>query len=246
MTRSFVSAFVGPALSLRLIVAAMITVASLPGAQQGDEGQKLIQASDCSSCHAVDREVVGPSYSEVAKRYVGQTDAVEKLATRVREGGSGMTPHPDLTEAQRKEMVTWILSQKDSDAARSQGGTKLYAYTLKDGATIQLDFPVMVDGPGPKVTKDVFHGYQLWNSYCYRCHGTDATGGQLAPDLRRSLAAGMKQPEFLSVTMAGRQEKGMPSWAGFLSEQDVVHIYKYAKGRSLGLVPSGRPPSEQD
>jgi hypothetical protein len=26
----------------------------------------------------------------------------------------------------------------------------------------------------------------------------------------------------------------------------VVHVYKYVKGRSLDLIPSGRPPSEQD
>jgi hypothetical protein len=38
----------------------------------------------------------------------------------------------------------------------------------------------------------------------------------------------------------------MPAWAGFLSEEDVVHVYKYAKGRSLELIASGRPPSEQD
>jgi cytochrome c len=108
-----------------------------------------------------------------------------------------------------------------------------------------LDFPLFIDAKGPKVTKDVFHGYQLYNSYCYRCHGTDATGGQLGPDLRRSVAS-MKQREFLSVAMTGRKEQGMPAWAGFLSEKDVMDVYKYVKGRSLELVPSGRPASEQD
>ncbi len=57
---------------------------------------------------------------------------------------------------------------------------------------------------------------------------------------------GMKQRDFLSVAMAGKKEQGMPSWAGFLSEDDVVHIYRYVKGRSLDLVSSGRPPSAQD
>ena len=56
----------------------------------------------------------------------------------------------------------------------------------------------------------------------------------------------MNQPEFLSVAMEGRKEKGMPGWAGFLSEKDVVDVFKYVKGRSLDLVPPGRPPSEQD
>jgi cytochrome c len=230
-----------------LPAAATLIVASLAGAPQAeDDGEKLMKGSDCSSCHAVDREIVGPAYRDVAKRYAGQSDATEKLAAKIREGGGGMTPHHDLTEAQRREIVKWILSQAGTVGSPVQAEAKLYTYTLKDGTTVQLDFPMFVEGKPQKVTKDVFHGYQLYNSYCYRCHGTDATGGQLGPDLRRTLAAGMKQQGFLSVAMEGRQEKGMPAWAGFLSEEDVVHVYKYVKGRSLELIASGRPPSEQD
>jgi cytochrome c len=143
-------------------------------------------------------------------------------------------------------MAAWILSQKGTASGAAAISPKLYSYKLKDGANIQLDFPLFVAGNSQKVTKEVFHGYQMYNSYCYRCHGTDATGGQLGPDLRHSLTAGMKPREFLSVAMSGRKEKGMPAWAGFLSEEDVVHVYRYVKGRSLDLVPSGRPPSEQD
>jgi len=223
--------------------AVFIYFAALAAAAMGQDAPKLIQASDCSSCHAVDRQVVGPAYSEVSKRYAGQADAVDKLSAKIRDGGGGMTPHPDFTDAQRTDIAKWVLSQKPSAAGQAEA--KLYTYTTKDGAAVQLDFPLFVDGKGPKVTKDVFHGYQLYNSYCYRCHGTDATGGQLGPDLRRSVTQ-MKQQDFLSVAMTGRKEQGMPAWAGFLSEQDVVHVYKYVKGRSLELVSSGRPPSEQD
>jgi cytochrome c len=227
-------------MKVRLCGAAMILAASL-GAQENAE--KLMKDSDCSGCHAVDHEVVGPAYSAVAKRYAGQSGAAEKLAAKIRDGGSVMTPHPDFTDAQRREIALWILSQKESVAPQAE--SKTYSYTVKDGSSVQLDFPMFVEGKAPKVTKDVFHGYQLYNSYCYRCHGTDATGGQLGPDLRRSVAT-MKQQQFLGVAMAGRKEQGMPSWAGFLSEDDVIHVYKYVKGRSLDLVPSGRPPSEQD
>jgi len=221
-------------------LACLLAVAA---AAQAQDAEKLIKASDCSSCHAVDHQVVGPAYSDIAKRYAGQADALAKLAAKIRDGGGGMTPHADMTEAQRQEIAKWILSQTAAPA--SQGPAKTYAHTLKDGTSVQLDFPMFVEGKTPKVTKEVFHGYQLYNSYCYRCHGTDATGGQLGPDLRRSVGS-MKQQQFLSVAMEGRKEQGMPSWAGFLSEDDVVHIYKYVKGRSLDLIPSGRPPSEQD
>jgi cytochrome c len=233
---------------MKIAAAALIGALSLMGAPtpEGENAERLIKASDCSGCHAVDRQVVGPSYSSIAERYRGQTDAVEKVVTKIRDGGSGMTPHPDLTDAQRREIAQWILSQKGPTATSFQSEAKSYPYTLKDNTAVQLDFPLFVEGKAPKVTKEVFHGYQLYNSYCYRCHGTDATGGQLGPDLRRTLTAGMKQREFLSVAMEGRKEKGMPGWAGFLSEDDVVHVFKYVKGRSLDLVPPGRPPSEQD
>jgi cytochrome c len=208
----------------------------------GQDAQKLIQASDCSSCHAVDHQVVGPAYSDIAKRYAGQPDAPDKLSAKIRDGGAGMTSHPDLSDAQRTEIAKWILSRT---AFATNQAVQTFSYTLKDGTTVPLDFPLFIDAKGPKVAKDVFHGYQLYNSYCYRCHGTDATGGQLGPDLRRSVG-GMKQLEFLSVAMTGRKEQGMPAWAGFLSEKDVIDVYKYVKGRSLDLVPSGRPASEQD
>ena len=229
-------------------VAIMIMVASLAGAPQavapqaGSDAEKLIQASDCTSCHAVDQEIVGPAYSSVAKSHAGDAGAPEKLAAKIRDGGGGMPPHPKLTDAQRLEIAQWILGRTGAVEAAPAS----ISYTLKDGSAVSLDFPIYADAKGPKVTKEVFHGYQLFNSYCYRCHGTDATGGQLAPDLRRSLSAGMKRQEFVAIAASGRPDKGMPSWAGFLSGDELLHIYQYVKGRSLDLVPSGRPPSTQD
>lgn len=69
-----------------VIFASALTIAVL-----GQDAPKLIQASDCSSCHAVDHQVVGPAYNEIAKRYAAQTDAPDKLAAKIRDGGGGMT-----------------------------------------------------------------------------------------------------------------------------------------------------------
>jgi cytochrome c len=231
---------------LRRGVLTIVMISAAAASAAAQDAEKLIKDSDCSSCHALDRQVVGPAYAAIAKSHAGQTDAVEKLAAKIRDGGNGMTPHPDLTEGQRTAMAKWVLSQTASATAAGESETKTFPYKLKDGTTVNLDFPLFLEGQGPKVTKEVFHGYQLYNSYCYRCHGTDASGSQLAPDLRHSLAVGMKQRDFLSIAMAGKKEQGMPAWAGFLSEDDVVHIFRYVKGRSLDLVSSGRPPSAQD
>ena len=143
-----------------------------------EEVDKLIQASDCKSCHDIDRKVVGPTYRDIAKKYAGQTDAPEKLAHSVRQGGSGnwgqipMTPHPNVKDADLTRIVAWILSLKEvsADAAPIPSG-KEYSYKLKDGKTAKLAYPLFIDGSDTKVTKDVFRGYELFNSYCFRCHG---------------------------------------------------------------------------
>jgi cytochrome c len=236
-----------------LAVAIFTTQTSSPAAvrQNPADAERLVAAADCSSCHAAGRKVVGPSYNDIAKRYAGQNDASAKLAQSIRQGGSGnwgtvkMTPHPDLKDEQLAQIVAWILSLNDAGPAPAPEGRQ-YKYTLHDGKTVTLDFPLFAEGSDKKVAKDVFKGYQLYNSYCYRCHGTDATTSELAPDLRRFAESEKARPDFLAVAMAGREDKGMPSWAGFLSEEEVQQIYKYVKGRSLELVPSGRPPSEFD
>jgi cytochrome c len=225
-----------------------------PQAGNPQSGERLTEGSDCSSCHAVDRTVVGPAYTQIAKKYAGQQgDVADRLARRIRDGGSGnwgdiaMPPHSDLTDARLQEIVQWILSLKDTTADRADSSeAKRYDYKLQDGKTIALDFPLFVEGKDQTVTKDVFRGYTLYNSYCYRCHGTDATESQLAPNLRQSMDSGMTTQQFLAVAMPGREDKGMPGWAGFLTEDEMTSIYRYVKARSLELVPVGRPSSEFD
>ena len=79
---------------------------------------ELAQAKNCLACHAVDKKVVGPAYKDVAAKYAGQKDAVDKLAAKVMKGGSGvwgpvpMPANTQVTEAQAKELVTWVLSLK--------------------------------------------------------------------------------------------------------------------------------------
>jgi len=52
------------------------------------------------ACHAVDKKVLGPAYKDVAAKYAGQKDAVDKLAAKVVEGRLGrLGQHPDAGES---------------------------------------------------------------------------------------------------------------------------------------------------
>jgi cytochrome c len=80
--------------------------------------RELAQAKNCLACHAVDHKVVGPAYKDVAAKYAGQKDAVDKLAAKVIKGGSGvwgpvpMPANPQVNEAEAKKLVAWILTLK--------------------------------------------------------------------------------------------------------------------------------------
>jgi len=78
----------------------------------------LAKAKNCMACHAVATKLVGPSYKDVAAKYTGQKDAEDKLVNKVIKGGSGvwgaipMPPNPQVTQAEAKTLVKWILSAK--------------------------------------------------------------------------------------------------------------------------------------
>jgi cytochrome c len=78
--------------------------------------QALATSKNCMSCHAVDRKLVGPAYKDVAAKYKGDKAAADRLATKVMKGGGGvwgavpMPSNPQVSEAEAKNIVAWILS----------------------------------------------------------------------------------------------------------------------------------------
>lgn len=97
------------------IVAAALT-AALAAPAQADEA--LATAKNCMSCHKVDKKLVGPSYKEVAAKYAGQAGAVDKIASKIMKGGSGvfgavpMPANTQVNDAEAKKLAAWVLSLK--------------------------------------------------------------------------------------------------------------------------------------
>ncbi|HUL55769.1 MAG TPA: c-type cytochrome [Usitatibacter sp.] len=97
-----------------VILAAALAVA--PAAALADEA--LAQKNGCLACHAVDKKVVGPAYKEVAAKYRNDKDAAAKLEKKVKAGGQGvwgavpMPPNAQVSDADIKALVKWILSLK--------------------------------------------------------------------------------------------------------------------------------------
>ncbi len=81
-----------------------------------EKGKALIGESDCFACHKEREKLVGPAYSEVAKKY--KEADIPKLVEKIIEGGSGawgdipMTPHAGMTKTDAEAMVRYILTLK--------------------------------------------------------------------------------------------------------------------------------------
>ena len=97
-----------------LLALATLSALSVPALAD----QALATAKNCMACHAVDKKLVGPAYKDVAAKYAGQKDAVDKLALKILKGGSGvwgpvpMPANAQVNEAEAKKLAAWVLSQK--------------------------------------------------------------------------------------------------------------------------------------
>jgi cytochrome c len=99
---------------LPIVIGLLAAVAGSPAFAQAD----LAQKKNCMACHSVDKKVVGPAYKDVAAKYAGQADAADKLAAKVVKGGAGvwgpvpMPANPQVSAAEAKQLVQWILTLK--------------------------------------------------------------------------------------------------------------------------------------
>lgn len=91
-----------------------------------DKNRKPLQAmmaSNCMNCHDFTSKLIGPSFVAIGEKYADK-NAVDNLVKSVRDGSKGiwgdivMPTHHELSEAETRSMVEWILSfSKDKDVS---------------------------------------------------------------------------------------------------------------------------------
>jgi cytochrome c len=85
---------------------------------QADPVTQLLNKNACLGCHAVEKQVVGPAFRDVAARYKGSAAAPAALVRKVKEGGQGvwgqvpMPANPSLSDADAKLIVEWVLTRQ--------------------------------------------------------------------------------------------------------------------------------------
>lgn len=81
------------------------------------DAQELYQSKVCVACHAIDTQLVGPAYTDVAAEYAGQDDAVDILVDSIKNGSEGKwgsvpMPANNVTDEEARILAEWILEQE--------------------------------------------------------------------------------------------------------------------------------------
>lgn len=89
-------------------VAQAAVPAAVPAA--GKMPVELLQKNTCTACHAPDRKLVGPSWSDIAKKHSGKAD---HIAGKIRAGGSGVwgnvpMPPQSISAEEAGKIAEWL------------------------------------------------------------------------------------------------------------------------------------------
>jgi cytochrome c len=99
-----------------LISVAIATALLSHGAANADDA--LAQKNNCYACHAKDKKILGPAFTEVAKRYQGKDDAIQTITQTIRKGSTGkwgaipMPGNEQLSEGDTATLAKWIIGLK--------------------------------------------------------------------------------------------------------------------------------------
>ena len=101
---------------IALAFSALAVAASAQPALDGSAANAALERNGCSSCHEVDKRVVGPAFRDVARRYAGDKGASLRLQDKIKRGGTHvwgdmvMPPNVLATDDEIKLLVDWILA----------------------------------------------------------------------------------------------------------------------------------------
>lgn len=96
-----------------LLLSAALVLAAGPALADEATARK----NNCTACHDLHDEKMGPSFKDIARAYRGKPKVVPALAKKVREGGQGvwgampMPPQSGVSDADLNKILNWILAQ---------------------------------------------------------------------------------------------------------------------------------------
>jgi glucose dehydrogenase len=105
------------------------------------------------------------------------------------------------------------------------------------------DKAVPAPPPTDASAEQVARGRAIYDRYCWNCHGIDVASSLVVPDLR--YLSGEKHEAFGDIVLRGIfQGKGMPSFAGLVSEAQLPDLHGYIISEAQELYADQLKPAE--
>src|SRR5262249_29139774 len=122
--------------------------------------------------------------------------------------------------------------EKALDRKRTEITAILAAYGVPNPSlTAQQPRAVAAISPSNEIYNSVYNGWKWWHVYCYRCHGTNAVGTTLAPNLTDPNEK-MPLQEFRQIVKTGSADGQMQAWSKLLDDKQIAQLYAYVRARA--------------
>lgn len=130
-------------------------------------------------------------------------------------------------------LMTGILTQ-DSALGYAVNRSRLLVFKMGGKEQLPADDRPVLQLQEHQVTGDpesIHKGFEVYDRYCVVCHGADAIGGGVVPDLRFSGYTGSADAWRTVVLKGALESRGMVSFKAELDEQDAENVRQYILDR---------------
>jgi len=87
-------------------------------------GKNIVNSTTCITCHKADEPSIGPTFTEIARKYQNNSQAAVYLTEKIQKGGSGvwgetmMPANPDLKHDDAQKIIAYIQSLGQKEAPK--------------------------------------------------------------------------------------------------------------------------------
>jgi len=98
--------------------------------QKNPPGLAAIKISNCMNCHAFKTKLIGPSFSDISRRYGQVANSEDTLINHILSGSKGrwgnvqMPSNSDLNKAQAKIIIEWLFNNAGDSTVNYLAGTE--------------------------------------------------------------------------------------------------------------------------
>ena len=202
----------------------LLAVQALPDGDLLSQGMTFF-AENCAVCHGTNGEgtSVAPALNTVDVRTRYDETSIARVINEGLPGTVMAGWSAQITADELSALINFIFRWEEIEGAG-------------------LEMPVVETPPLDMSPARIAQGQATFNLVCIQCHGANAFGSAMAPALNnQQFLTATSDGAIQQIIMLGVPGTVMPSWAGYLREDDIVSIVAYLRSLEATAPPIVNP-----